>query len=202
MTNATTRLADDLERLGIDGEVDHVVNSAALEVAKPHPAVYGAALDAAGAAAGEPRFVDDSAPNVRASTELGIGGHVYRGPSGLERVLRARGLLPSAGAPGLGGHGTRAQPRRGRPRRGTSARLQAIAAAVRLGAWYALCRHGEMSGEIAAVCRTGASAVSRVMGPLEDAGLVRVRRGGGPAKCPSIVPAALAAALLQRLGPS
>jgi len=90
----------------------------------------------------------------------------------------AGGTLPPAEA----GEGTR-----------TAAALQALAGAARTGVWQALRRDGEMyAGQIAAVCRAGASAVSRVMGPLEQAGLVRVRRVG-PAKFFSIDDAAVEA---------
>ena len=70
--------------------------------------------------------------------------------------------------------------------------LQALAGAVRSGVWQALREGGELyAGQIAAVCGRGPSAVSRSLGPLEQAGLVRVRRAG-PAKFFSIDGPALA----------
>lgn len=97
--------------------------------------------------------------------------------------------------------GTRRSPAVGPSDRALDAQaLQALSAAVRMGVWEALCQRGEMyGGEIAAMCGAGASAVSRVMGPLEQAGLVHVRRVG-PAKFFAIHVGALAA-LLERLRP-
>jgi putative hydrolase of the HAD superfamily len=48
VTNATTRLESDVDRLGLARHVDAIVSSARLKVAKPDPAIYRAAAELAG----------------------------------------------------------------------------------------------------------------------------------------------------------
>ncbi len=94
VTNATSRLPDDLRRLGLDGAFDHVVNSSVVGAAKPDPAIFRAALAAAGVAAPEEAlFIDDTPGHVEAARRLGIAGHHYVGPEALRDELRALGLL-------------------------------------------------------------------------------------------------------------
>lgn len=95
ITNATSRLPDDLRRLGLDGAFDHVVNSSVVGAAKPDPAIFRAALAAAAVEAAGAFFVDDTPGHVEAARRLGIAGHHYRGPEALRDELRARGLLGS-----------------------------------------------------------------------------------------------------------
>ena len=77
ITNATTRLDSDLNRLGIGQAFDHVVNSSAVGHVKPHPGIFNAALDVLGIGADEAFFIDDRADNVNAAAELGMDGHHY-----------------------------------------------------------------------------------------------------------------------------
>jgi putative hydrolase of the HAD superfamily len=93
VTNATTRLPGDLDRLGLTAELDAIVSSAVVGAAKPDPAIYRAALRAAGVDAARACFVDDSAVNVAAAEALGISGHQYRDPAGLRDALTGWGLL-------------------------------------------------------------------------------------------------------------
>ena len=58
ITNATSRLSDDLRRLGLDGAFDHVVNSSAVGAAKPDPAIFRTALAVAGVEVADALFVD------------------------------------------------------------------------------------------------------------------------------------------------
>lgn len=91
ITNATSRLPTDLERLGIQHEFDCIINSAAVGVAKPQPAIFQAALTALGVDAADALFVDDTAKNVLAAEALGIMGHHYQGYTGLcEGIKRAQ----------------------------------------------------------------------------------------------------------------
>jgi putative hydrolase of the HAD superfamily len=87
VTNATTRLEDDLAALGLTGAVDAVVNTARIGAAKPDPAVYLHAAGLAGVPAGRCLFVDDTLANVRAAEELGMTGHHYTGIERLRSVL-------------------------------------------------------------------------------------------------------------------
>lgn len=87
VTNATTRLETDLERLGVTGTVDAVVSSARLGIAKPDPRVYLAAAERAGVAPERCLFVDDTAANVVAARELGMEAVRFRGARRLAEVL-------------------------------------------------------------------------------------------------------------------
>jgi putative hydrolase of the HAD superfamily len=93
VTNATSRLPDDLRRLGLDTAFDHVINSSSVGAAKPHPAIFHAALAAARAAVADVLFVDDTPGHIEAARDLGIAGHHYAGPEGLRDALRTWGLL-------------------------------------------------------------------------------------------------------------
>jgi putative hydrolase of the HAD superfamily len=88
VTNATSRLPDDLAQLGIEDEFDDIINSSAVGYGKPHPEIFQAALTAAGVTAAEAFFVDDSAINVAAATQLGLVSHHYRGIATLKEELR------------------------------------------------------------------------------------------------------------------
>lgn len=95
LTNATSRLRSDLERLGVAAEVDAVVSSAEIGVAKPQPAAYQHALGVVGEVRGEALraadalVVDDSATNVAAAAALGHPTHHFRDVAGLRAVVMA-----------------------------------------------------------------------------------------------------------------
>lgn len=93
ITNATSRLPDDLARLGLAGEFDQIINSSEVGACKPHPQIFTTALATFGAAPAETFFVDDSPGHVAAAQRLGIDGHVYQGAAPLVQVLREHGLL-------------------------------------------------------------------------------------------------------------
>ena len=93
VSNATTRLPADLDRLGIATEFDAVVNSSSVGSIKPQPEIYRSALRAAGAMPEEAVMVDDVAENVDAAIALGMTGHVFRDATGLDRYLQEHGLL-------------------------------------------------------------------------------------------------------------
>ena len=93
VTNATSRLPQDLGQLGLQGEFDHVVNSSEVGYIKPQAEIYEAALRTAGVDPDEAFFVDDSAKNVVAARALGIEGHVFDNPEGLKQALLSVGLV-------------------------------------------------------------------------------------------------------------
>lgn len=97
VTNATSRLPDDLRRLGIAGAFDYVINSSMVGAAKPAPAIFAAALAAAGVAAAEALFIDDTPGHVEAARGMGLAAHHYTGAAGLREKLLALGLLPQEG---------------------------------------------------------------------------------------------------------
>jgi putative hydrolase of the HAD superfamily len=87
VSNATTRLEEDLRRLGVTRVIDVVVSSARVGVTKPQPGIYVAAAARVGVPVNRCLFVDDTPGHVRAATALGMNGLVYRGPDGLRRAL-------------------------------------------------------------------------------------------------------------------
>lgn len=93
VTNATSRLPRDLERLGIGDEFDAVVNSSVVGAAKPQEDIYMAALASAGVPAAQAMFVDDSPANVEAAVGLGMVGHLYRDAQALHAQLVHAGLI-------------------------------------------------------------------------------------------------------------
>jgi HAD superfamily hydrolase (TIGR01509 family) len=79
ITNATTRLPQDLAALGLDAEFDQIINSSVIGVAKPDQGIYAAALQALGLPAEQVLFVDDSPRHVAAAEEAGIQGYLFCG---------------------------------------------------------------------------------------------------------------------------
>lgn len=97
VTNATSRLPDDLHQLGLTTAFDAVMNSSSIGVAKPDPKIFAAALAVAGVPAPDALFVDDTLANVEAARHLGVIGHHYVGVTELRQALEACGLCePSA----------------------------------------------------------------------------------------------------------
>jgi putative hydrolase of the HAD superfamily len=96
LTNATTRLRADLDRLGLSGEFDFVVNSAEVAAMKPHAAIFQAALRLAGVPPPGTLYVDDTREHVAAAQQLGIRGHLFRGVEDLTQELVQCGVLTRA----------------------------------------------------------------------------------------------------------
>jgi putative hydrolase of the HAD superfamily len=97
VSNATTRLETDLSVLGVRAEVDGVVSSARLGVAKPDPAIYAEGVRVAGVPAEACLFVDDTETNLPPARAAGMAVHHYRGVDGLAEVLEPVLALPPAG---------------------------------------------------------------------------------------------------------
>ncbi|KWW99653.1 HAD family phosphatase [Carbonactinospora thermoautotrophica] len=87
VSNATTRLEQDLRVLGVEESVDLVVNSARLGMAKPDPGIYLAAAERLGVAPGRCLFVDDRPENVRGAEEVGMTGVLFTGLESLQQAL-------------------------------------------------------------------------------------------------------------------
>jgi putative hydrolase of the HAD superfamily len=97
VTNATTRLETDLDRLGLGAAFDGIVSSARVGSRKPEAPIFRAALARAGAPAAHTLFVDDTPGHVAAARALGLRGHLHVGPAQLELELLATGLLDTGG---------------------------------------------------------------------------------------------------------
>jgi putative hydrolase of the HAD superfamily len=91
-TNATDVLADDLVGLDLTGELDAVVSSGALGVAKPHPDFFRAACAALGVPARRVLLLDDTERYVAGAREAGLRAHRYTGHGDLAYLRVAFGL--------------------------------------------------------------------------------------------------------------
>ena len=95
-TNATDRLSDDLQHMGLAQHLDFVVNSSELGVAKPSPKFFARALALAGASTEELLFIDDTLANVRAAEQLGIRSHHFVGAAELSELMQSVGVGTNA----------------------------------------------------------------------------------------------------------
>jgi putative hydrolase of the HAD superfamily len=93
VTNATTRLESDLDRLGLGAAFDAVVSSARVGARKPEAQIFRAALARAGTPASRNLLVDDTPGYVAAARALGLCGHLFVDAAGLEAALLETGLL-------------------------------------------------------------------------------------------------------------
>ncbi|MEV0648106.1 HAD family hydrolase [Phytomonospora sp. NPDC050363] len=91
VSNATSRLEDDLAALGLADAVDAIVNTSRIGWAKPDPRVYEHAARVAGVPPQRCLFVDDTEKNVIAARETGMQGLYYRTPADLRAILEAAG---------------------------------------------------------------------------------------------------------------
>jgi putative hydrolase of the HAD superfamily len=92
VSNATDRLEDDLDALGLLAVADAVVNSSRVGAAKPDPLIYRAAAVAAGVPASRCLFIDDSPGNVAAARAEGMAVLLYRNAEQLRTALVPLGL--------------------------------------------------------------------------------------------------------------
>lgn len=75
VSNHVWRLAEIVAELGVDGYIDHVVNSARVGYRKPHPQIYRAALEVSAVPAEETVMVGDSlGHDVVGAERAGIHG--------------------------------------------------------------------------------------------------------------------------------
>ena len=93
-TNATSRLPEDLQKLGLSGLFYSLANSSEIGHAKPDIEFFQAALSLAGIAAKKAIFIDDTAENVAAAAALGIAAHHFNSAGLMEQFLREQGVLP------------------------------------------------------------------------------------------------------------
>ena len=94
VTNATTRLPQDLAALRLDAEFDHVISSSVIGVAKPDAGIFEAALRTLELEADQAFFVDDDVRHVNAAIRFGIRSYKFRGNLvELEDVLRQARVL-------------------------------------------------------------------------------------------------------------
>ncbi|HEX6789314.1 MAG TPA: HAD-IA family hydrolase [Gaiellaceae bacterium] len=93
LTNATTRLNDDLEAVGLAGEFDAVVNSAEIGFAKPDAEAFHCAAAAIGLTCAECAFVDDTEAHVEAAERVGLTAIAHRDAEQTRVALVEVGLV-------------------------------------------------------------------------------------------------------------
>ena len=93
LTNASSRLTEELEALALVMEVDVVCNSWDLGVAKPSRAAYELAAERMGATPAQCFFTDDRPANVDAARPAGMTAHLFHDAAELRRALRGSRLL-------------------------------------------------------------------------------------------------------------
>jgi putative hydrolase of the HAD superfamily len=98
-SNASTQLETDLASCGLDAEVDAVVSSARIGLAKPDPAAFVEAARVAAVDAARCLFVDDRSDNVEGAKQAGMRAAVFTGVDDLEALLEREGLLGGPTAP-------------------------------------------------------------------------------------------------------
>jgi putative hydrolase of the HAD superfamily len=86
-TNATTRLREDLKNQGLEDKIDEIMNSSELGVAKPAHEYFIEVLSRLGVRMDEVIYIDDTAANVEAASELGIRSHHYQNHKRLVEFL-------------------------------------------------------------------------------------------------------------------
>ena len=93
VTNATSRLSQDLSALGIADRFYAIVNSSDIGVAKPTATFYRLALERAGVDAEHALFIDDTLPNVHAAEMIGIRSLRFVDIHGMRAFLECAEVL-------------------------------------------------------------------------------------------------------------
>jgi putative hydrolase of the HAD superfamily len=96
ITNATDRLGQDLEVLGLPQHLDFIINSSEVGFAKPSSEMFLHALAVADARPDETVFIDDTLCNIASASAMGFTVHHYTGVAGLDTFIRSIGLLAYA----------------------------------------------------------------------------------------------------------
>jgi putative hydrolase of the HAD superfamily len=92
LSNATTRLEEDLEMLGLVPHLDHVFNTARLGVCKPNPAVYHRVVQLLGVPGKRVAFTDDHPGWAAAAGVADVQGIPFVGVPRLRADLRFLGV--------------------------------------------------------------------------------------------------------------
>lgn len=92
-SNATSRLNQDLETLGMSELFDYVVNASESGFFKPEPEIYEYALKLAGVESHEAFFTDDKQKLLQPALDSGWSGHVFENTAALRSALTTAGVL-------------------------------------------------------------------------------------------------------------
>jgi putative hydrolase of the HAD superfamily len=97
LSNASTRLTQDLKLSGILDRFDAVVGSADLGASKPDPAAFAAAVERTGVPAARCLMVDDLPENIEGARAAGMQAVLFEGVDELTQELEEVGVLPLPG---------------------------------------------------------------------------------------------------------
>ena len=92
LSNNTSRLEEDMARMGLLEELDQIYNTSRVGIAKPDARVYEHILQAEGMRPEETVFIDDLRSNIEAAAAIGIHAHHYEGIEDLKQFLAGLGL--------------------------------------------------------------------------------------------------------------
>jgi putative hydrolase of the HAD superfamily len=92
LTNATTRLTEDLVALGVAGAFAYIFNSAEIGYAKPDPRAFEAVRAAIGIPAQDILFIDDKKENVAAAQNQGFAALPFTSRDQLRADLHLAGV--------------------------------------------------------------------------------------------------------------
>lgn len=88
LTNGTTRLQSDLNKLGVENRFCVIFNSAEVGFCKPDKRIFEHVLKNLACEASEVLFVDDSSSHIQVAQEMGFQAHYYRSLSEFEAWLK------------------------------------------------------------------------------------------------------------------
>jgi putative hydrolase of the HAD superfamily len=87
VTNATSRLTQDMKNHGLDNIFDEVINSSELGLAKPSHSFFRNVMQKLSAGLDEVIYIDDSETNVQSAMQLVIRSHHYKNHTKLVEFL-------------------------------------------------------------------------------------------------------------------
>ena len=90
VSNASSRLHADLDRLGLRDHLDFVVSSAELGIAKPDPRIFRAAAELVGVGPQDCVLVDDSSTVTAAAAAIGMAAHTFTSADRLREWIAQR----------------------------------------------------------------------------------------------------------------
>ncbi len=96
VTNATSRLSQDLDVLGLGNFFHAVVNSSEIGVVKPNPAIFNTAMSLSGSNFEQSLYVDDSPKNIAAAEKHGLRSLLFQGHLSMRRFLHSNSLVTTA----------------------------------------------------------------------------------------------------------
>ena len=103
VSNATSRLEEDLKRQSLDDLADVVVNTSRIGVAKPDPRVFAIAAESVGVPIDQCLFIDDTESHVLAARSIGMQAIHFRGIDDLRALRQSSGITSSASTPSASG---------------------------------------------------------------------------------------------------